>query len=184
MLLNRRQFLYITSATTLVAVCSNALLGQSLLNHPPQESSATLKTMQALPQQKNRLLGYPINMTTPPEEFFAWRKELFAVGLNQFAFNNVGNPFDQSHIAYNSHAFEKELINRFGVIYGFSPQNIWGFLTNSGTDSNMHGLYMGARFLKPHRRDAENLFHTRGSLFNPNPQGFIESRMDHSRNQA
>lgn len=149
MLLNRRQFLGITSATTLVAVCSpNALLGQSLLNHPQQGSSATLKTMQALPQQKNRLLGYPINMTTPSEEFFAWRKELFAVGLNQFAFNNVGNPFDQSHIAYNSHAFEKELINRFGAIYGFSPKNIWGFLTNSGTDSNMHGLYMGRTILK------------------------------------
>ena len=149
MLMNRRQFLGMTGATTLVAVCSpNALLGQSLLNHPQQASSAALKSMQALPQQKNRLLGYPINMTTPPEEFFAWRKELFSVGLNQFGFNNVGNPYDQSHIPFNSHLFEKELIDRFGRVYGFSPENTWGFLSNSGTDSNMHGLYMGRTILK------------------------------------
>lgn len=149
MLMNRRQFLGMTSTTALVAVCSpNALLGQSLLDHPQQGSSVTLKTMQELPQRKNRLLGYPINMTTPSEEFFAWRRELSAVGLNQFAFNNVGNPYDRSHIAYNSHAFEKELIDRFGRVYGFSPENLWGFLTNSGTDSNMHGLYMGRTILK------------------------------------
>lgn len=66
MLMNRRQFLGMTSATALVAVCSpNALSGQSLLPQSQQGVSATLKAMRDLAQQKNRLLGYPINMTPP-----------------------------------------------------------------------------------------------------------------------
>lgn len=161
MLMNRRQFIGLTGATALVATCApNGVLGQSFLNRPQYASSAMLKSMQGLPQQKNLLLGYPINMTTPPEEFFAWRKELFDVGLNQFSFNNVGNPYDHSHIPFNSHLLEKELINRFGAVYGFSPDNIWGFLTNSGTDSNMHGLYMGRTILKSQTGEMPKIYFT------------------------
>lgn len=149
MSMNRRQFLSMTGATALVAVCSpTALSEQSPAQHAWPGASATLKAMQNLKQQKKRMLGYPINMVTPAEEFFAWRNELAAVGFNQFAFNNVGNPYDHSHIPFNCHPFEKELIDRFGVIYGFSLDNIWGFLSHSGTDSNMHGLYMGRTILK------------------------------------
>ena len=107
------------------------------------------------------MLGYPINMTTPPDEFFAWRNELAAVGFNQFAFNNVGNPYDHSHIPFNCHPFEKELIDRFGAVYGFAPDNIWGFLTNSGTDSNMHGLYMGRTILKSRTGVMPKIYFTR-----------------------
>lgn len=149
MLMNRRQFLGLTGTTALVATCvPHGILGQTLLHRPQHASAAMLTDMHGLPQQQNMLLGYPLNMTTPPEEFFAWRKQLFDVGLNQFGFNNVGNPYEQSHIPFNSHSFERELINRFGAVYGFAPDNIWGFLSNSGTDSNMHGLYMGRTLLK------------------------------------
>ncbi len=149
MLMNRREFLSLSGATALVATCTpQVMLGQSPLNRPRQTSSALLKSMQGLPQQKNLLLGYPINLTTLPEEFLTWRKALFSVGLNQFAFNNVGNPYEHSHIPFNSHHFEKALIDRFGAIYGFSPDSLWGFLSNSGTDSNMHGLYIGRTILK------------------------------------
>lgn len=117
--------------------------------------------MQQLAQQRNRLLGYPINMTTPPEEFFAWRNELAAAGFNQFSFNNVGNPYDHSHIPFNCHPFEKELINRFGAVYGFAPDDIWGFLSNSGTDSNMHGLYMGRTILKSRTGVMPKIYFTR-----------------------
>ncbi|MGR9000193.1 MAG: pyridoxal-dependent decarboxylase, partial [Gammaproteobacteria bacterium] len=65
-----------------------------------------------------------------------------------FAYNNVGNPFKASPIPYNTHGFERELILRFGKLYAFPPGNTWGFLSNSGTDSNMHGMYMGRTILK------------------------------------
>lgn len=163
MLMNRRQFLRMSGATALVAVCSpNALSApQSPPHRLQQKVSTTLKTMQNFARQKNRLLGYPINMTTPPEEFFAWRNELASAGINQFAFNNVGNPYDHSHIPFNCHPFEKELIDRFGTVYGFSLDNIWGFLSNSGTDSNMHGLYMGRTILKNHAGITPKIYFTK-----------------------
>ncbi len=97
---------------------------------------------------KERLLGYPINMNDPPDDFFRWRAELSAVGIDQFAFNNVGNPFKTSPIAYNTHDFERDVILRFGKLFGFPADDIWGFLSHSGTDSNMHGMYLGRTILK------------------------------------
>lgn len=150
MLISRRKFLGLSGATTLIATCSpNALADHPLFNIPPGAlPSDRLKNLQGLPLQRDQLLGYPINMTIPPKAFFSWREQLFKVGLNQFGFNNVGNPYQHSHIPFNTHHFEKELIERFAVVYGFSPRNAWGFLSNSGTDSNMHGLYIGRTLLE------------------------------------
>jgi len=96
---------------------------------------------------KHRFLGYPVNMTTLPDEFFSWRRQLHAAGINQFAFNNVGNPFKESSLPFNTHDFEREVIRHFAGLYGFPDHDYWGFLSNSGTDSNMHGMYMGRTLL-------------------------------------
>ncbi len=97
---------------------------------------------------KNRLLGYPVNMNTPSEAFFDWRRKLCTAGIDQFAFNNVGNPFKESPIPYNTHDFERDTILSFGTLFGFPFGDTWGFLSHSGTDSNMHGMYMGRTLLK------------------------------------
>jgi histidine decarboxylase len=94
------------------------------------------------------VLGYPINMNEPPDEFFAWRAELLRAGIGGFAFNNVGNPFKASPIPYNTHDFERETIRHFGRVYGFPADDTWGFLSHSGTDSNMHGMYLGRTLLQ------------------------------------
>jgi histidine decarboxylase len=107
-----------------------------------------LSGMSGLPARKNLLLGYPVNMVSPPEQFFAWRRELARVGIDQFALNNVGDPFERSHVPFNTHALERELIMRFAALYRFPADDTWGFLSNSGTDSNMHGLYMGRTILQ------------------------------------
>lgn len=104
--------------------------------------------MAHLPEQKNLMLGYPVNMASPPEAFFEWRRELARVGLDQFAFNNVGNPFEHSHLPFNSHPLERDVVTRFASLYGFPVDDTWGFITNSGTDSNMHGLYIGRTILE------------------------------------
>jgi glutamate/tyrosine decarboxylase-like PLP-dependent enzyme len=111
-------------------------------------SSNTLQQKAKAKRLKNRLLGYPINMNTPSEDFFAWRKELFEAGIDAFAFNNVGNPFKESPIPYNTHDFERETIQKFGKLFAFPADDTWGFLSHSGTDSNMHGMYMGRTILK------------------------------------
>lgn len=123
----------------------------NLLPTPDEIAAAGTRTpaeLKQLAQLKNNLLGYPINMNDPPEAFFAWRKQLNEGGIGMFAFNNVGNPFKESAIPYNTHDFERELIHRFGKLYRFPVQDTWGFLSHSGTDSNMHGMYMGRTLLK------------------------------------
>lgn len=121
-----------------------------LLDQPKQ--AATLNRSLAEKSEhaklKNRLLGYPINMAYPPEEFFQWRKELNDAGIGQFAYNNVGNPYKPSSIPYNTHDFEREIIHTYGKLLEFPANNTWGFISNSGTDSNMHGMYMGKTLLK------------------------------------
>jgi len=150
MMLSRRRFLGYGGAGMLAiaAGCSPANL--NLL--PSEDEVAALKRLPLtdrvkLAKLKNNLLGYPINMNTPPEAFFAWRKQLNEAGIGLFAFNNVGNPFKESPIPYNTHEFEREVIQRFGKRYAFPSDDTWGFLSHSGTDSNMHGMYMGRTIL-------------------------------------
>jgi glutamate/tyrosine decarboxylase-like PLP-dependent enzyme len=140
MTINRRTFLGGAATAFLASGCRPAARASSRL---PVE----LEGMAGLHAQKHMLLGYPVNMTSPPEEFFAWRRELARVGLDQFAFNNVGNPFELSHVPFNSHPLEREVIMRFARLYQFPADDTWGFVSNSGTDSNMHGLYMGRTLL-------------------------------------
>lgn len=97
---------------------------------------------------RDRVLGYPINMSMPSEDFVAWRRQLAGAGIGQFAYNNVGNPFAQSSMLYNTHDIERQVIRDFAPLYGFAPDGTWGFVSNSGTDSNMHGMYMGRTLLK------------------------------------
>ncbi|WP_256207455.1 pyridoxal-dependent decarboxylase [Nitrosomonas marina] len=107
-----------------------------------------MKDLSALVRQRSTMLGYPINLNFPPAEFFKWRERLNTAGLDQFNFNNVGDPFKQGHFSFNTHDLEKDLIERFGAVYGFVQKQVWGFLSNSGTDSNMHGIYIGRTLMQ------------------------------------
>jgi len=152
-MLTRRRFLSYSGAGILDATAgcspqnSNWLLNQ---DETVSDSNTTLSLADKakFKQLKRFFLGYPINMNTPSEDFFAWRQQLINAGIDTFAYNNVGNPFKDSPIPFNTHDFEQELILRFGKLYKFPPGNTWGFLSHSGTDSNMHGMYMGRTILK------------------------------------
>ena len=113
------------------------------------------------PGNKSQLLGYPINMNTPADAFFQWRRKLAKAGIDVFAFNNVGNPFNPSPIAFNTHDYERETIRAFGRLYAFPTSDTWGFLSHSGTDSNMHGMYMGRTLLKGRTGAAPKAYFTR-----------------------
>ena len=64
------------------------------------------------------------------------------------ALNNVGDPFHSSNYKSNTHAFEREVINRFAGLLRIDPDEAWGYVTSGGTEGNMYGLYL-ARELFP-----------------------------------
>ncbi|MGR8934017.1 MAG: pyridoxal-dependent decarboxylase [Gammaproteobacteria bacterium] len=152
-MLTRRRFLGFVGSGLLAASAGCRPLDRNLLSERDAGAAANIDAHAFLAAKaenlphKNLLLGYPVNMNTPPEDFFAWRKQLAEVGIDVFAFNNVGNPYKKSAIPFNTHDFEREVIGNFGKLFGFAPNDLWGFLSNSGTDSNMHGMYMGRTLL-------------------------------------
>jgi len=164
-MLTRRRFLGFSGAGMLALSAGCRPPGFQQRAYGAELSGDALQQQARLKRVKDRLLGYPINMNTPPEEFFAWRKELFRAGIDAFAFNNVGNPFEESSIAYNTHDFERETILEFAKLYGLPADDTWGFLSHSGTDSNMHGMYMGRKILHGRTGRLPKAYFTRESHY-------------------
>lgn len=128
-------------------------------NYP--DANLSLAEKARLAPLKSLFLGFPVNMSSPSAGFLAWRRQVRQTGIDEFAYNNVGNPYQDSVMPYNTHDFEREISAKFGAMYGFPQGEIWGFLTNSGTDSNMHGMYMGRTLLKGRTGVAPKCYFTR-----------------------
>jgi histidine decarboxylase len=89
-------------------------------------------------------VGYQINQNTDLKEFYEWYLDS---GLYGVAMNNVGDPFKADILSVNTHEFEREVVDFFAPLYGFSKEEAWGIITMSGTDGNAHGMYFGTRQL-------------------------------------
>lgn len=86
------------------------------------------------------MVGYPLS------QFFDY-SELFH--FLEFHINNLGDPFRESwHYRINTLKIEKEVIDTFAKLFHAPKNNYWGYVTNGGTEGNLHGLYV-ARELHP-----------------------------------
>lgn len=90
-------------------------------------------------------IGYPVCQQPNVSGFGEWYAK---TGLCDMHVNNCGNPFDDEQFLLNTTAIEKEVIETFAPYYGIPKGKEWGFVTNSGTDGNMHGIYFGAKILQ------------------------------------
>ena len=93
----------------------------------------------------DRSIGYPVCQQPNVSGFGEWYAK---TGLCDIAVNNCGNPFDDEQYLLNSIMIEREVIQTFAPYYGIPEGNEWGFVTNSGTGGNMHGIYFGAKILQ------------------------------------
>lgn len=155
-MLDRRSFIRSTTllASSSVALCRPGLAGT--VEQAAMPSGGTADAAQAsyldwrgsFYREHNAkiFLGYPANMNVVPSGFLQWRDELRKVELGELTTNNVGDPF-RKPAPYTTHPLEADLIQRFGRRYGFPAGDTWGFVSHSGTDSNMHGVYIGRTLL-------------------------------------
>ncbi|MBN7797930.1 pyridoxal-dependent decarboxylase [Parahaliea mediterranea] len=169
-MLDRRSFL---RSTTLLATSSAAALCRPVLARaessapPPVTGSPDavqaryLDTRRAFYREHdpNIFLGYPANMNTVPPGFLQWREELRKVDLGVRNTNNVGDPF-RDNAPYTTHPLEADLVRRFGGRFGFPAGDTWGFVSHSGTDSNMHGVYIGRTLLHQRTGVAPRIYYT------------------------
>mgnify|MGYP003303545783 CR=1 FL=1 len=90
-------------------------------------------------------IGYPVCQYPNTTGFGEWYAKS---GICDMVLDNVGNPFGEEQFLLGSSLIEREVIMSFASLYDIPKDKAWGFVTNSGTDGNMHGIYFGAKKLQ------------------------------------
>ncbi|ONK57536.1 uncharacterized protein A4U43_C09F1500 [Asparagus officinalis] len=79
-------------------------------------------------------LGYPYNL-----DF-----DYGALGqLQHFSINNLGDPFIESNYGVHSRQFEVGVLDWFARLWELERNEYWGYITNCGTEGNLHGILVG-----------------------------------------
>jgi histidine decarboxylase len=79
-------------------------------------------------------LGYPCNTAYDYSKI----TNLFNTHIN-----NVGCPYSSSTYKANTKNIEIDVLNYFAELWGINTNNIWGYISNGGTEANLQGLYVG-----------------------------------------
>ncbi|PIN11910.1 Glutamate decarboxylase [Handroanthus impetiginosus] len=67
--------------------------------------------------------------------------------LLRFHINNVGDPFKESAYGLHSKKFEVGVLDWFAQHWEINKDEYWGYVTNGGTEGNLHGILLGRELL-------------------------------------
>ncbi|XP_060198549.1 serine decarboxylase [Lycium barbarum] len=79
-------------------------------------------------------LGYPYNLDF---DYGALTQ------LQHFSINNLGDPFIESNYGVHSRQFEVGVLDWFARLWDIEKDQYWGYITNCGTEGNLHGILVG-----------------------------------------
>ncbi|XP_022133700.1 serine decarboxylase [Momordica charantia] len=79
-------------------------------------------------------LGYPYNLDF---DYGALAQ------LQHFSINNLGDPFIESNYGVHSRKFEVGVLDWFARLWEIEKNEYWGYITNCGTEGNLHGILIG-----------------------------------------
>ncbi|CAL9178228.1 unnamed protein product [Musa hybrid cultivar] len=97
-------------------------------------ASVLAKYRKSLVERTKHHLGYPYNL------------DLDYGALNQlqhFSINNLGDPFIESNYGVHSRQFEVGVLDWFARLWELEKHEYWGYITNCGTEGNLHGILVG-----------------------------------------
>ena len=78
-------------------------------------------------------LGYPCNSAYDYSE---------VIDILNMHINNVGDPMQSSTYRANTKDIERQVLAFFADLWGIKRDNIWAYITGSGTEGNLQGLYV------------------------------------------
>ncbi|KAM0870546.1 hypothetical protein ACQ4PT_039943 [Festuca glaucescens] len=78
--------------------------------------------------------GYPFNLD------FDFR---MLAQFQNLSINNLGDPFIESNYGVHSRQFEVAVLDWFARLWDLKQDEYWGYITNGGTEGNLHGLLVG-----------------------------------------
>ena len=87
------------------------------------------------------LAGYPYNLDF---DYGALAQ------LQRFSINNLGDPFIESNYGVHSRPFEVGVLDWFARLWEIEKNEYWGYITNCGTEGNLHGVLVGLVTLNFH----------------------------------
>ena len=91
-----------------------------------------------LEERTNHHLGYPYNLD------FDFKK---LEKVQKYSVNNLGDPFVESNYGVHSRKFEIGVLEWFAKVWEIPVSEMWGYVTNCGTEGNLHGILTGREVL-------------------------------------
>ncbi|URE47241.1 Pyridoxal-dependent decarboxylase conserved domain [Musa troglodytarum] len=97
-------------------------------------ASVLAKYRKSLVERTKHHLGYPYNLDL---DYGALSQ------LQHFSINNLGDPFIESNYGVHSRQFEVGVLDWFARLWELEKHEYWGYITNCGTEGNLHGILVG-----------------------------------------
>ncbi|KAK8951775.1 Histidine decarboxylase [Platanthera zijinensis] len=97
-------------------------------------ASVLARYRKSLIERTKHHLGYPYNLDF---EYGALSQ------LQHFSINNLGDPFIESNYGVHSRQFEVGVLDWFARLWELEKNEYWGYITNCGTEGNLHGILVG-----------------------------------------
>ena len=83
-------------------------------------------------------LGYPYNLNFDVSALNS---------IQNYSINNLGDPWVESNYGVHSREFEIGVLEWFGKFWNIQSDELWGYITNCGTEGNLHGILVGRETL-------------------------------------
>ncbi|XP_057748582.1 serine decarboxylase 1-like [Arachis stenosperma] len=97
-------------------------------------ASVLSKYKKSLTEKTKFHLGYPYNLDFDYDALCQ---------LQHFSINNLGDPFIESNYGVHSRQFEVGVLDWFARLWELDKNQYWGYITNCGTEGNLHGILVG-----------------------------------------
>ncbi|XP_008781392.2 serine decarboxylase 1 [Phoenix dactylifera] len=97
-------------------------------------ASVLARYRKSLIERTKHHLGYPYNLDF---DYGALSQ------LQHFSINNLGDPFIESNYGVHSRQFEVGVLDWFARLWELERNEYWGYITNCGTEGNLHGFLVG-----------------------------------------
>lgn len=97
-------------------------------------ASVLARYRKSLLERTKHHLGYPYNLDF---DYGALSQ------LQHFSINNLGDPFIESNYGVHSRQFEVGVLDWFARLWELEKNEYWGYITNCGTEGNLHGILVG-----------------------------------------
>ncbi|CAH9138757.1 unnamed protein product [Cuscuta epithymum] len=110
----------------------------------PGDDDASLKCtlekfLDTIAQRANFHMGYPVNIVYDHYAILA--------PLLRYHLNNCGDPFMENAMDFHSKDFEVGVLDWFAQLWEIEKDDYWGYITNGGTEGNLHGILLGREVL-------------------------------------